>query len=114
MIHFYVKLVAILPYSDIHPPKLSVLFLYTNTRMAETRNMASLPLVHDGLMTGLKEYENPTTVRQNPLTKYFLTHFYVKLVAILPYTDIHPQKLSVLFLYRNIRMAKTSNKGSPY
>ncbi len=53
-------------------------------------------------MTGLKEYKNPTTVRQNPLTGYFLTHFYVKLVAILPYTDIHPQKLSMLFLYGNI------------
>ena len=82
--------------------------------MAESRNMASLPLVHGGQMTGLKGYKNLTTVRQNPLTKYFLTHFYVKLVANLPYTDIHPQKLSVLFLYGNIRMVKRSNKGPPY
>ncbi len=76
--------------------------------------MPSLPLIHDGLMTGLKEYKNPTTIRQNHLAGYFLTHFYVKLVAILPYSDIHPQKLSMIFLYPNIRIAKTSNKGSPY
>ena len=98
----------------MHPSKLSMGFLYTNARIGKTRNMPSLPLIHDGLMTGLKEYKNPTTVRQNPLTGYFLTHFYVKLVAILPYTDIHPPKLSMLFLYGNIRVAKTSNKGSPY
>ena len=82
--------------------------------MAEIRNMASLPLVHGGQMTGLKGYKNPTTVRQNPLTKYFLTHFYVKLVANLPYTDIHPPKLAVLFLYPNNRIAKTRNMASPY
>ena len=98
----------------MHPSKLSMGFLYTNARIGKTRNMPSLPLIHGGWLTGLKEYKNPTTVRQNPLTGYFLTHFYVKLLATLPYTDIHPPKLSMLFLYDNVREAKTSNKGSPY
>ena len=98
----------------MHPSKLSMGFLYTNARIGKTRNMPSLPLIHGGWLTGLKGYKNLTTVRQNPITGYFLTHFYVKLLATLPYTDIHPPKLSMLFLYDNVREAKTSNKGSPY
>ena len=43
------------------------------------------------------EYKNPTTIRQNHLADFFFTHFYEKLVSILPDSNMHPQNCRYFF-----------------
>ena len=49
---------------------------------------------------------NSSRVRQNHPTEYCLTHYYVKLVSLLPASDIHPQKVAAEFLNPQERISK--------
>ena len=49
---------------------------------------------------------NSSRVRQNHSTKYCLTHYYVRIVSLVPASDLHPQKLAVEFFNPHQRTSK--------
>ena len=105
MTPYYVQLVSLLPDSDIHPQKMSAKFPNPHQRITKWRDMAS-SWPRGGMLIGQNEDMNSSTVWQNHLTKYCLTHYYVQLVSLLPASDINPQKVSVEFVNPHERISK--------
>ena len=63
-------------------------------------------LQRGGMLIGQNEDMNSSRVRQNYPTDFFLTHYYVKLVSLLPVSNIHPQKVAAEFLNPQDRISK--------